>query len=305
MGLEGFMWDKETEVDRFRERVPLANLVSQCRLTAVDPTTPKPRDFMGPIRQQAEATSSFVIIPELKRLEPTTGSLRRRYDLNKLTREFTAAGAPAISVNCDGVLFGGSLEDVTEARQIANKAALESSGAEDGIVVPPILASDLLLYPYQLYKLRLAGTDAVNLVVGALTDKDLLYLTKIAASLQIQTLATCTSEAQLEALVKLPAGSVQGIVVSNRELEDFSFDMTGQQALHLLKSEALRKVREKHDTPVLVEGRVGVIEGEDGTPESYVRALQEAGAMGAVVGGGLIQEGKSSTEVMKHLQLSS
>ena len=27
--LEGFMWDKETEVDRFRERVPLSNLVSQ------------------------------------------------------------------------------------------------------------------------------------------------------------------------------------------------------------------------------------------------------------------------------------
>ena len=39
--LEGFMWDKETEVDRFRERVPLANLVSQCRLTAVDPEKPK------------------------------------------------------------------------------------------------------------------------------------------------------------------------------------------------------------------------------------------------------------------------
>lgn len=302
--LEGFMWDKETEVDRSRERVPLANLVSQCRLSAVDPTAPKPRDFMGPIRQQAETTSLFVVIPELKRLEPTTGSLRRRYDLVKLTREFIAAGAPAISVNCDGVLFGGSLEDITKARQISESAALESSGAENGVVVPPVLASDLLLYPYQLYKLRLAGADAVNLMVGALADKDLLYLTKIAASLQIQTLATCTSEVQLEALARLPAGSVQGIIVSNRELEDFSFDMTGQQALGLLKSEALQKARAKHDAPVLIEGRVGVIVGEDGTPESYLKVLQEAGAMGAIVGGGLIQEGKSSTDVMKHLQLS-
>eukprot|EP00977_Amphora_coffeiformis_P026711 scaffold29231_cov268-Amphora_coffeaeformis.AAC.4 len=301
--LEGYMWDKETEVDRFRERVPLANLVSQCRLSAVDPTLPKPRDFMGPLKQQAQ--SSFVIIPELKRLEPSTGSLRRRYDLGKLAKEFTLAGAPALSVNCDGVLFGGSQEDITKAREVSSAASLEAASAQDGVVVPPILASDLLLYPYQLYKLRLAGTDAVNLIVGALADKDLLYLSKIAASLQIQTLATCTSTFQLDKVAKLPAGSVQGIIVSNRELEDFSFDMTGEQALQLLQSESLQKACEKHSVPVLVEGRVGVIQGPDGTPASYIRALHEAGAMGAIVGGGLIQEGKSSLDVMESFALSA
>lgn len=300
--LEGFMWDKETEVDRFRERVPLANLVSQCRLSQVDPSSPKPRDFMGSIKQQTQSGKKFVVIPELKRLEPFSGSLRRRYDLEKLTREFTVAGAPALSVNCDGVLFGGSLEDITQAREVSSSAALEAASAEDGVVVPPIIASDLLLYPYQLYKLRLAGTDAVNLIVGALTEKDLLYLTKISASLQIQVLATCTSEVQLKAVESLPAGSVQGILVSNRNLEDFSFDMTGQQALSLLQSEAMQMAREKHEAAVLAEGRIGVIEGEDGTPESYIKALQKAGAIGAVVGGGLVQEGKSSTEVMKELQ---
>lgn len=300
--LEGYMWDKETEVDRFRERVPLANLVSQCRLSAADPTAPKPRDFMGPIRQQAE--SSFVIIPELKRLEPTTGSLRRRYDLTKLTKEFTTAGAPAISVNCDGVLFGGSLEDITKAREISGRTALEAASAEEGVVVPPILASDLLLYPYQLYKLRLAGTDAVNLLVGALTDKDLLYLTKIAASLQIQVLATCTSEAQLKAISNLPAGSIHGLIVSNRELEDFSFDMTGQQALRLLQSEALAQALQTHPVPVLAEGRIGLIgSARDGSIETYIRELQEAGAVGAFVGGGLVRDGQTSTEVMQSLQL--
>jgi indole-3-glycerol phosphate synthase len=299
--LEGYMWDKETEVDRFRERVPLANLVSQCRLSSTDPRAPKPRDFVGPIRQAA-AAGDFVIVPELKRLEPAIGSLRRNYDLPKLAREFTLAGAPALSVNCDGVLFGGSLEDITKARQASSSAAVEQSSAEDGVIVPPILSSDLLLYPYQLYKLRLAGTDAVNMLVGALADKDLVYLSKIAASLQIQMLATVTSEVQLRAIANLPAGSVQAIIVSNRDLEDFGFDMTGQQALNLLKSEALQETLGKHDVPVLVEGRVGLIEGSDGSTASYLKDLKDAGATGAIVGGGLIAEGKSSTEVMKSLQ---
>ena len=66
---KGFMWDKETEVDRFRERVPLANLVSQCKLYEIDPSKPKPRDWVGAFKRATEE-SDFVIIPELKRLEP-------------------------------------------------------------------------------------------------------------------------------------------------------------------------------------------------------------------------------------------
>lgn len=216
--LEGFMWDKETEVDRFRERVPLANLVSQSRLSVVDPNAVKPRDWVGPLKRAAAADGRFVIVPQCKRMEPISGSLWKRYDPSKLAREFTLAGAPVISVNCDAVLFGGSLEDVTKAREASTAAAIEKM-SEDGVVVPPILASDLLLYPYQLYKLQLAGADAVNLFGGALAAKDLMYLAKIASSLKIQTLVTVTSEVQLRGLTVLPPGTLDGVIVSNRELE--------------------------------------------------------------------------------------
>jgi hypothetical protein len=76
-------------------------------------------------------------------------------------------------------------------------------------------------------------------------------------------------------------------------LEDFTFDMTGEQALNLLASDALEQVREKHrkDFLVLVEGRVGVIqrEGSDGETSAvgYFEELQKAGATGVIVGAGL------------------
>ncbi len=72
-------------------------------------------------------------------------------------------------------------------------AALNSSD-DDGVMVSPVLASDLLLYPYQLYKLQLAGANAVTLLVGALEGKDLLNLTKIASTVQLQVVASVTLE---------------------------------------------------------------------------------------------------------------
>ena len=301
--LEGFMWDKETEVDRFRERVPLSNLVSQCRLSQADPTVPKPRDWVGPILRRTQK-GEFAIIPECKRIDPAVGSLRRRYDVPKLASQFVKAGVAAMSVNCDPVLFGGSLEDLTSAREASSLAAAELA-TEDGVEVPPILASDLILYPYQLYKLRLAGADAVNLLGGALASKDLLYLTKIAASIQIQCLVTCTSEVQIEALLNLSKGSIHGLILSNRDLEDFSFDMTGRRVLNLLKSNALVRLREHHGDKLLVlaEGRVGLIEGIDtkGEPDTkaYLQELEAAGAFGAIVGGALARS--ESSEALPEL----
>jgi len=288
--LEGFVWGKEAEVDRFRERVPLANLVSQCKLANLDAKMPQPRSWIDSIKRAAQE-SNFVIIPEIKRLEPSSGSLRRRYDLSKLTKQLTLAGAPAFSVNCDGVLFGGSMDDVTTAREVSSTFILETESADEGVVAPPVLASDLILYPYQLYKLRLASADAFNLIVGALETKDLLYLTKIAGTLQMQTIASVTSEVQISAITKLSPGSISALVVSNRKLETFDFDDSGEQALALLKSNALNEFSRVHtDTPVLVEGRVGIVERE-GSPEKYLIALKEAGAFGAIVGGALAIKG--------------
>lgn len=269
---EGYMWDKETEVDRLRERVPLVNLLSQVKLSMSNPEAHSPRDWTKTLE-----SNSFAIIGEVKRSEPTTGSLRQRYSASSISDSYVQGGATALSVNCDKCFFGGSIDDITQVRTACPNV--------------PILASDLLLYPYQLYKFYLAGADAVTIIAAALEDKDLLYLAKIAKTLKMQTVLTVTSEVQLDCVTRLPQGSVDCVVVSNRDLEDFSFDMTGNQALSLLKSSAMESFREKHDVPVLVEGRIGIIgsNADDIRGKSYLASISGAGANGVIVGQGLAQ----------------
>jgi len=283
--LEGFMWDKETEVDRLRERVPLPNLLSQVKLAMTDPSKPKPRDWISKVKEMEE--DGFIIIPECKRTEVIGGSLRERYDVATLARQYVKEGdAKALSVNCDAVLFGGALEDIETVRNTCGEDV-------------PILASDLLLYPYQLYKLRLAGADAVYLVAAVLEGKDFLYLAKIANSLNLQTVVTVTSEVQIEALTELLSpGNVNCLVLSNRDLETFGYDESGEQALNLLKSSALDSFKEKHGSEVLilVEGRIGV--GDLG--RSYIDSLKDAGAKGAVIGQGLAEiNGENGGQALK------
>ncbi len=73
---------------------------------------------------------------------------------------------------------------IKATREVSNAAAVTESlnaSNRDGVVMPPFLALDLLLYPYQLYKHCLAGANAMTLIVGTLEGKDMLYLTKIAS----------------------------------------------------------------------------------------------------------------------------
>lgn len=206
------MWDKEVEVDKFWECAPLTNLLSQCKLSALDSLSPKPRDW---IRTVKDAMTRGARGPEdgnAMKTELTSRSLRKRYGVKKLCRKWAAADAPALSVNANAILFNGSLEDITVARESSTAAAVALPLLNDGIVVPTILASDLILYLYQIYKLQLASADAANLLVGALKEKHLLYLTKIMSSLELRTITSCTSKAQIRKVTNLLKGSLVSLV---------------------------------------------------------------------------------------------
>jgi indole-3-glycerol phosphate synthase len=253
----------------FTFSVPLANLLSQVKVLVDTSDGMKPRDWIGSTFSHSNA-SMFTIIPELKRTEPRKGALRARYSPSRLVEEFSGV-ASSLSINSDGVVFGGSL-DISAVRTATSL---------------PILISDLILYPYQLYQLRLKGADAVSFIAAALSPKDLVYLTKIASSLGLQSVVSVTSEVQLERIISGSAVSIAALVVSNRNWEDFSVDESGQQALKLLQSDTMASFRLKFpDVPILVDGHVGLIQ-EKGSAVGYILSLKQAGARGAIVGSAL------------------
>ncbi|GMH55777.1 hypothetical protein TrRE_jg1084, partial [Triparma retinervis] len=213
------------------------------------PENAKTRDWIGAIKAHLgdEKKRNFLVIPECKRSEPNVGALRKRYAVSKLAEEFEAGGAVALAVNSDGIMFGGSLEDITTAKEACPDL--------------PIMASDLILYPYQLYMLRMAGADAVNLVAAACSAKDLLYLGKIAKSIGLGVCVTVNSKVQVEKVQKV--GVLDALLVSNREWEDFTVDQTGGRALQVLRSQEMKDfMGTLPETVVLVEGGVGGVGGD-------------------------------------------
>jgi hypothetical protein len=59
--LEGCMWEEETQVNCLRERVPLAQILTNTKAAMQDPMLPKPKDWIGLVRR-AGADGKFVII---------------------------------------------------------------------------------------------------------------------------------------------------------------------------------------------------------------------------------------------------
>jgi len=100
------------------------------------------------------------IIAEIKKMSPSEGKLREVPDPALLARSYHTAGAVAISVLTDEPFFGGSIRDLAAVRRAVDA---------------PLLRKDFIIDPVQLYEAKLAGADAVLLIVAAL-ESSLLEL---------------------------------------------------------------------------------------------------------------------------------
>src|SRR4051812_9079177 len=102
----------------------------------------------------ALATPGARLILEIKKASPSAGPIRSSADPAAIARGY-AGVADALSVLCDKTYFGGSLADLTAAR-----------GEFDG----PILAKDFFMDPRQVVEARIAGADAVLVMLSLLDD---------------------------------------------------------------------------------------------------------------------------------------
>lgn len=195
--LARIMESKRGEVARLKSATPLKEL----RRRALD--TPLPRDFLAALR----AAPGVALIAEIKRSSPSAGSLAGAIAVGHQARAYAAGGAAACSVLTDGPFFGGSLEDLVEARQAVDL---------------PILRKDFTMDPAQIYQARLAGADAVLLIVAALEPGLLAELYGLARELGLTPLIEVHGQDELA-----PALACQPplLGINNRDLKTLTVDL--------------------------------------------------------------------------------
>jgi indole-3-glycerol phosphate synthase len=140
------------------------------------------------------------VIAECKRRSPSRGVLRRAYDPAAIASSYESSGAAAISVLTEPAFFDGALSHLEDVRRA---------------VTVPLLRKDFTLDPYQLLESRVAGADAVLLIVAALDPETLRALLRAARDLDLDALVEVHDEGELETAVSAGADMIG---VNNRNL---------------------------------------------------------------------------------------
>ena len=166
---------------------------------------------MGRFRD-ALAAPGVRAIAEVKRRSPSAGDLRPDADPARLAAQFANAGAAAISVLVDQ-RFGGSLTDLEAAR---------------AATTVPLLAKGFFAEKLQLLQLKIAGADAVLLLLRDLDDARAAALMSYARDLGLETLVEAHDAQELQRAVALGA---EVIGINARDLNTFEIDRRTQLEL--------------------------------------------------------------------------
>ncbi|NCJ07206.1 indole-3-glycerol phosphate synthase TrpC [Synechococcales cyanobacterium C] len=249
--LEKIVWHKESEVTQMREQVPLLELQKRVK------EMPAPLDFVGALRQ---GLTHPALIAEVKKASPSKGVLRPDFRPVDIALAYEAAKATCLSVLSDQHFFQGSFDYLAQIREV---------------VKIPLLCKEFILYPYQIYKARTCGADAVLLIAAILSDQDLIYFLKILQGLGMAALIEVHTLAELDRVIALPG--VQLVGINNRNLETFDVDLRVTCELMAQRAEVLKS---RHIVTVSESGL---------HTASDLRRVADAGAEAVLVGESLIK----------------
>jgi indole-3-glycerol phosphate synthase/phosphoribosylanthranilate isomerase len=173
-------------------------------------------------RSLAEALSKHGarFILEIKKASPSAGPIRPGADPAELARGY-AGVADALSVLTDESFFGGSLGDLEAARR-------EFDG--------PILAKDFFLDPRQVAEARIAGADAVLVMLSLLDDASAREIIDEARRFGMDCLVEVHDEAEMGRALALGAPLIG---INNRDLRDLSVDLATTERLARLAPDRL------------------------------------------------------------------
>src|SRR5262245_35838295 len=153
------------------------------------------------------------VIAECKRRSPSRGVLRRDYDPVAIAVGYECAGAVALSVLTEPAFFDGALDHLAAVRTAVSL---------------PLLRKDFIVSEYQLLEARAAGADAILLIVGALTQDELVRLQREAHGLGLATLVEVHDVGELDRAL---AAGAQIVGVNNRNLRTLEVDTRASETI--------------------------------------------------------------------------
>jgi indole-3-glycerol phosphate synthase len=235
-----------------REQLPkIMRELPESHLRAMASVAPPTADF-----QAALQTPGVSLIAECKKASPSKGLLVPNYDAVKLAKTYVRAGAKAISVLTDGRHFQGSLEDLRNVKELVGSEV-------------PVLRKDFIFHPYQVYEARVAGADALLLIVSVLGDNDLRELLALTHKLEMQALVEVHTAVEVERAL---AAQAKIIGINNRNLQTFVVDF-----------ENTARLRQLIPPGIVTVGESGIQTAAD------VQAMQQIGVDAVLVGETLVK----------------
>ena len=205
--LEEIVWYKDIEITNFKKSLSLNDLIKQ-----ID-NLPLTKGFINCLTR---SKNNPAVIAEVKKASPSKGVIRENFNPQKIVSIYESSGASCISVLTDKKFFQGGFEILREVRANTNL---------------PLLCKDFIISPYQIYKARLFGADAILLIAAILKDSDLIYLKKIADQLRLDVLVEVHNYLEMERVLSLNIFKLVGI--NNRDLKTFKTDL--QVSVDLMK----------------------------------------------------------------------
>ena len=176
----------------------LSQLIDQAKTVA--PT----RGFIQRLRD--DSLHQLAVIAEIKRRSPSKGVLREGIDASDFARSYESGSASCLSVLTDDVSFGGSVDDLLQARVAT---------------AMPVLRKDFTVSELDVCDARIMGADCVLLIAAALSQPELVAFHQLAIEIDLDVLIETHDEAEVERA--LLAGATM-IGVNQRDLVTFRVD---------------------------------------------------------------------------------
>lgn len=154
------------------------------------------------------------IIAEFKRQSPSKGLINGTASVQEVTAAYARNGASGLSVLTDQQFFGGSMDDLQQARAVNSI---------------PILRKDFVIDEYQIAEARAIGADVILLIAECLSKAEVAHLAKYAVDLGLEVLLEVHSAEQLEKITP----DTQLVGINNRDLTTFKVDI--HRSMELLK----------------------------------------------------------------------